>query len=531
MQQQFLDIWKKLRIEKKNILPYLESITINNLKGIGTIQAPMTFDFNFPVTVIAGTNGSGKTTVLDATAAAYASTTTSPLAPKKLFPEFSRLADGFDDHVGHGRLLFSHMTTTGPELSEWARPKVNWVKGGNFPIRTVIRRSLANFAMQSGKNPNQILKSMKTMAPLAAPEVAFLANFMGRTYKKISQLKNLDGRYISSILSQNTTGEDYSYSDFHMAAGERAIIGLIRELGQHEGALVLIDEVEAGFHPYLQRLLMLELQRLSLRRKLQIVVTTHSSVVIDSVPDDARIFLHRDFSGEITRPVWRDVVERVLYGQALNRLAIICEDEGAKSFIEGVLDNILPQKNIDIGQIDIGFGGSKSVISSHIRTMTAVNMLDNCVFVLDGDGISEKEKIKKTIEEIKKMRGIEIKPRVIFLPGSDGPEGWVLDLLVNESNTYAPFLGLTPDGLTRKIAENNQFFKYNVSKEKSRSENIKIKLDTFAQSLQRDPNSQILRIISSRAYEQNNQFVRKFSSDLSDSIDKWRSAQLSVNSF
>ena len=85
-----------------------------------------------------------------------------------------------------------------------------------------------------------------------------------------------------------------------MAAGERAILRLSKEITQLDGALVLIDEVEAGLHPWVQQLLMVHLQQLALRNDLQIIVTSHSPVVLESVPSNGRIFLDRDeLSGEV----------------------------------------------------------------------------------------------------------------------------------------------------------------------------------------------------------------------------------------
>ncbi len=78
-----------------------------------------------------------------------------------------------------------------------------------------------------------------------------------------------------------------------MAAGERAILRLSLEIAQLRDALVLIDEVEAGLHPWVQQLLMLQLQQLALRNDLQVIVTSHSPVVLDSVPGNGRIFLER----------------------------------------------------------------------------------------------------------------------------------------------------------------------------------------------------------------------------------------------
>ena len=76
--------------------------------------------------------------------------------------------------------------------------------------------------------------------------------------------------------------------------GERAIVRMSKDISGLENALVLIDEVDTGLHPYTQKQTMLELQRSALRQKLQIIVASHSPVVLDSVPPEARIFLDRD---------------------------------------------------------------------------------------------------------------------------------------------------------------------------------------------------------------------------------------------
>ena len=60
-----------------------------------------------------------------------------------------------------------------------------------------------------------------------------------------------------------------AYSEFHMSAGERAILRLSMDTSKLEDALILIDEIEAGLHPYVQQVLMLELQRLALRNRLR----------------------------------------------------------------------------------------------------------------------------------------------------------------------------------------------------------------------------------------------------------------------
>ncbi len=63
-QKVFEQIWKQLRAKKATYKDFLERVTIKQLRGIKNL----TVDFNFPVTVVAGINASGKSTVLFACA-------------------------------------------------------------------------------------------------------------------------------------------------------------------------------------------------------------------------------------------------------------------------------------------------------------------------------------------------------------------------------------------------------------------------------------------------------------------------------
>ena len=112
-----------------------------------------------------------------------------------------------------------------------------------------------------------------------------------------------------------------------MSSAERAVLRISKDISRLQAALVLIDEVEAGLHPYTKQQTMLELQRIALRRKLQIVVATHSPVVLDSVPPEARIFLDRDPTSEVrVMPAYRDIFQKALDGQSRDQLSILCED-------------------------------------------------------------------------------------------------------------------------------------------------------------------------------------------------------------
>ena len=121
-----------------------------------------------------------------------------------------------------------------------------------------------------------------------------------------------------------------------MSAGERALLRISKDISRLKNALILIDEIEAGLHPYTQQQVMLELQRLALRNDLQIIVTSHSPVVLESVPPEGRVFLERTETGVVVQPPYRDIFQRALYGRPQDRLSVLCEDAVGEALILGV---------------------------------------------------------------------------------------------------------------------------------------------------------------------------------------------------
>ena len=159
-----------------------------------------------------------------------------------------------------------------------------------------------------------------------------------------------------------------------MAAGEHAILLLSKEITQLKGALVLIDEVEAGLHPWAQQQLMLNLQQLALRNDLQIIVTSHSLVVLNSVPFNGRIFLERDdWSREVmVRPAYSDLIQNALYGRSNEMLKLLCEDDIAEGILEGIFDFLLPKEGMNREAIRIGRDTGANQFPMHAETLSKI---------------------------------------------------------------------------------------------------------------------------------------------------------------
>jgi len=93
-------------------------------------------------------------------------------------------------------------------------------------------------------------------------------------------------------------GGSSSYSSYGAASGEEAVISILRDIVDAEKeSLILIDEMEAGFHPYVQRRLADVIQYISWHHKKQFIITTHSPTLMSAFPKKSRRFLEKSNSG------------------------------------------------------------------------------------------------------------------------------------------------------------------------------------------------------------------------------------------
>ncbi|AUB80080.1 AAA family ATPase [Candidatus Thiodictyon syntrophicum] len=101
-------VWDQLRAKKLQMPQFLESVQIRKLRGIESLQ----ITFGYPVTVIAGPNGCGKSTVLFACACAYDVSDSRDYTPAVLFPNLK--APAISDHLGDASFeYFLSLTAAG----------------------------------------------------------------------------------------------------------------------------------------------------------------------------------------------------------------------------------------------------------------------------------------------------------------------------------------------------------------------------------------------------------------------------------
>lgn len=510
-------LWRNLQGKKPHLPHFLSEIRLDGIRGFKNLRVV----FDYPVSVIAGGNTTGKSTVLFAAACAYKvpGAGVRDYVPSTLFPDYRPKFGERTDLREEVTIEFNYLTLEGPLSMRWRRGK-GWNrsflgrKNANQPERQLYLRTLSNLS-----NPSEVrsvlsmsrLKSEPEETPLNAAQIEFAHQMLPFRY---SEVINLSSGNKNLLFAAQESG--VAYSELHMAAGERAILRLSQEITQLNGALVLIDDVEAGLHPWVQQLLMLHLQQLALRNDLQIIVTSHSPVVLDSVPLNGKIFLDRDeSSGEVVvRPAYRDLIQNALYGRSNEALKLLCEDEIAEGILEGVFDFLLPQERIKWESVHIGRDTGASEFPMHARALAKFGQIQDTIFILDGDQRSGE--IEGKIQE---ASGRSVNIPIMFLPGNESPESWILDRLKDiRHGVIEEQLGIDHQGLSSILDQLDAI--YDAASD-SPSEIAKNKFRSLSESLNRDA-SEICRIVARMEVDKRDSDIQSLVNDLQGILRQWR---------
>ncbi|MHC2597900.1 putative ATPase [Kluyvera sp. 1366] len=216
-------------------------------------------------------------------------------------------------------------------------------------------------------------------------ELEIVSRILGRKY--------ISARYIEHSLYPSQNGSDLSvifdrgikYSEAYAGSGELSIVKIVTELlASNENTLVLLDEPETSLHPGAQRELLSFLLEMIIIKKLQIIISTHSSDMISELPNNAIKVLEGNGMGK-TR-----IMNSCSSLIALNRLGslnndkttIYVEDLMAKAVIERATRQLDPGEKLSI-EIIVAPGGADTILKYIIPTLI---IKESKSFVyLDGD--------------------------------------------------------------------------------------------------------------------------------------------------
>ena len=512
--RRFERVWNQLRGKKPHMEQFLDEVRLTGIRGFDGVRIP----FNYPVTVLAGGNATGKTTVLFAAACAYKVPGAGywDFRPATLFPNYLPKKGERRDDLHPVNIDYEFTAQSGRLSMRWRRGK-KWNqsffgrKGAEQPRRPVYLRTLSNLT-----NPTEVRSVLQMQRSSAVPEekpltpaqITFAQNLLPFDYSEVTDLTSSNKNLLFATQKSGT-----AYSEFHMAAGERTLFRISKDIVQLRDALVLVDEIEAGLHPWVQRTLMLHLQQLALRNDLQIIVTSHSPIILDSVPPEGRIFLDRDRDGNVVlNPPYRDIIQNAFYGRQQDRINVLCEDHAAEAILRGVIDDLAAEGNFMHESVQIGRDTGANEFPTHTAAIRKFNSLENFIFILDGD--------QRNTDVASRMRrnAPDNDLSIFYLPSDFAPEVWIWERLKQSGSAFADPLGFNPQQLASEIQKFDSTYDH---ADGSVAEVAKEKLDQLGE-MQNRTASEICRIVARVEAADPKSPLQSLINDLKDVVIRWR---------
>lgn len=209
------------------------------------------------------------------------------------------------------------------------------------------------------------------------------------------------------------------YSEAYAGSGEIAVVNLIHDIyTANDNSLVLLDEPETSLHPTAQKRLMNFVLEQCKRKKLQVVISTHSPDIIEGMPKEAiKILYENADTGKV------NIIEDVYPEKAFlhigrsysNRKIIVVEDDFAKLIVDKVLE-----ENDDQGLFEVRYfpGGESLIKREHMLVYSKEEDCkhfilfdgDQCRSKIDVTGLSDSDKNIENLEMlIKEIIGENIK--------------------------------------------------------------------------------------------------------------------------
>jgi ABC-type dipeptide/oligopeptide/nickel transport system ATPase subunit len=199
-----------------------------------------------------------------------------------------------------------------------------------------------------------------------------------------------DGRYLR---------EDY------FSSGEYFLISLYRRILQGK-RLVFIDEIDISLDAAAQARLVGELRALCTRHSVNVVFTSHSLAMMQTLNPAELIYMERTAEGVSLTPVSFSYVKSLMFGFAGRDRYILTEDQVLNDFLEYVIRRYCSRCFYSYHVIEIGGGGQVVDLMRRNARDAFFGSVTDVIAVLDGDE-SEKRHAKSAYTYCIPLQSVE----------------------------------------------------------------------------------------------------------------------------
>lgn len=412
------------------------SLSAGQLRGL----RPFKIEFTYPISAIAGENGTGKSTLLALAACAFHNSSdgfklSARRTPYYTFSEF--FVQSNEEVPPSGITIECQILKDkrrGKDVSREPQIQTKGERGRWSDYKRRVNRNVVYFGIQR-----------------VVPHYERASHKSYRRYFQVGALEEHVRDHIRQIAGR-ILARDYSdfelhehskyslpvaawsglrYSGFNMGAGESVVFEIFATLfASGPGTLLVIDEIELGLHEKAQKRLIEELKILCKELHCQVICSTHSHQILEGLPPEGRFFIEqRGDETVITPEISPEYACGKLRGSNSEELDVFVEDNVAKSILEASFSLEL-RKRIRIHPI----GSSEAVVRQLAARYLEKN--DHCVAILDGDQRDKHQQlVGKFRSNVETPRCGDIEydmtnwcnARLNYLPGDEWPEKWLVE--------------------------------------------------------------------------------------------------------
>lgn len=410
-------------------------------------------DFDYPITAIAGKNGVGKSTVLALACCAFHAKKDSFKLPNRR-NHYYTFVDFFIQHaedippegigisygIAHNNWRTSESFPNKECLGYQTRKKKKngkWNAYDDRVYRNVVFLGIDRIVPHNEKSQSKSYSRAFSYTGEHGWEEKVritVGDILGRSYEDFKFVSH--SKYRLPIVALNGR----KYSGFNMGAGENALFETLSVMySVSEGALVVIDEIELGLHAEAQKKFINALKKICQDRKLQIICTTHSKEIFESLPHDARVFIDNiNGRSSILKGISPEFAFSKLSAESSNELTLLVEDTVAKSIVQSVIPKILRTR------MSIEVIGSATALSRQLSANYNRSKRENIVVIYDADQRKkEKDNINHAYDMMESKENRDeveewLRGRMLYLPGDTWPERWLMDKVISRASLIAP---------------------------------------------------------------------------------------------
>ncbi|MDG6251078.1 AAA family ATPase [Methanocalculus sp.] len=386
---EYLDYQRRAQRRWTNNEYFLKEISVKNIFN----WEDSTVVFNYPITLITGKNGVGKSTLINA------------------IKHVSKLQNK-EENLGYFSSLEGYYLKLINQRNEEIIVENDTLSNNGFKLPKIFDLTF-NSSHYSFFKWNRTLEDIEMYKssleqydalPLPRNLLNLMKYFIEKPIKSAERIideEENEAEYYRLILENGTI-----YDTYTMGSGEFFINQFLWGIHDLEDqSIVVIEELENYLHSDAQKKIIQLIHEVCVTKQIQFILTTHSPTLIDHVIKESLILLKSNENNIIPINNCPNWLAKDVLGKTIDeKVCVILEDEKSKALFHTIISQYDPDI---IQQLDLVNGGGDKNIKKCIQVNEIVKN-EKFIGIVDGDSEEAEQEF------------------LIKLPGTDPPEKVVL---------------------------------------------------------------------------------------------------------